>query len=200
MCKKALFFSLLIFSVVSFADVPVAVCPGKSGIEDSARFVYCGPAICKPNNDGTTATCEGCYQLVGENAGTLSCEARKPKGDNFISSFSARKEIVKGHKKQPLVFCKANEHSDTVYADCLDAHCTITDEKTRAASCQCKLIEMRQEGESFATEARSCATPDRCNAPKGYVLNGAPTPLVLPLLAAIEKTTGQAKSELTCHS
>lgn len=197
MCKQRMNLFILLFSVASFASATSIVCPGKSGFPASAKFVYCGPAVCKPNSDGSTATCKDCYQLVGENVGTLSCEERVPKGNNYISSFSARKSIVPGHEKQPIVFCDANKNADTIYADCLNAPCTVTDNKKKLATCQCTLVKM-EKGDSFATEARSCTIPDRCNAPKGYILNGAPSAIVLPMVATVAKVTGQSISDITC--
>ncbi len=208
MFKQGLFFLLLLFSALSFASTtsvpPVIVCPGNSGIANSAQFVYCGPAVCATNADGVTATCKGCYTLVGDNVGTLSCADRVPTTTNgvtnYISSFSARKVTVPGYTKQPLVFCEKNSNSDTIYADCLNALCTIIDKKTGESTCQCPLITMKK-GESFAMEARSCNTPNRCNAQtKGELLNGAPTPLVLPMIDAIEKETGQTSADLICSS
>ena len=225
MLKRGLFISLLFVSAVSFADAQI-VCPPPSQVQlavtsvdvknssladiknsltnvknSSAEFIYCGPAVCTPNTDSTTATCKGCYQMTGENIGTLSCEDRAPQKGVWTSSFSARKDIIPGLKKQPLIFCEANDKlSDQTYADCLDSKCTITNKVTGEASCQCNIVLM-QHGESFATEARSCATADKkCNAQPGYILNGAPTPIILPILAAAIKTTGQSLSDLTCIS
>jgi hypothetical protein len=177
-----------------YAGSAPIICPGNTApiVKASANFIYCGPAVCKPNSDGVTATCDGCYQMKGENLATLSCEARAPQADAWYSSFSAKKVLLPGEAKQPLVICDTNKPNvDATYADCLDSKCSVPDPKTGLSQCQCKL-ETVTKGVSYITQTHSCATENKCMAQKGEVLNGAPTALVAPLLAMIDKKTNEA--------
>lgn len=200
--KKALMTAavgLAFFAANSFA-APVTVCPGTSKDKSSADFVYCGPATCTANSDGKTATCNDCYHMTGQNLGTTSCEDRAPTAQGvYTSSFSMRKALLNGKKEQPVIVCDPAEGADNVYADCLNSLCTVTDSKTGLATCQCNLVQM-SKGKTFITQTRSCDAPNKCNAPSGTVLNGAPTTLVAPMLELITHKTSKSMSDLTCSS
>ena len=179
----------------------LTICPAKSGVPASANFVYCGPAVCKPDpNDPSKANCNDCYILKGENAGTTTCAERAPqlKDNIWTSSFTLRKDLDPTKGQQPVIFCDTSKGADTHYADCLNAKCQVTDKAKGLASCSCQVVDASSKAKTYATQARSCAAKNKCNAPKGYILNGAPTVAVSPLIALIAKKTNASVESLTC--
>ena len=195
----------LLFSSVCFSTPSIIECP-EPDYAQSSEFVYCGPAICTTNSDKTTATCNDCMILIGRNYGTTLCSSRIPTTNSsgqkvLISSFTPRTVNLPGVLQQPLVYCRyeGDGSTNTSYADCLGATCTVTDEHKKLASCTCNIVNLIK-GQSFATQTRSCASPNKCLAPSSSeLLNGTPSIIADSMLKTISLEQNSSPSDYTCN-
>lgn len=176
-----LFFLSALFALFALFSVQ-AIASNEKAIVCKQAYALCSAAKCIPDpRDSSHAICY-CDNYQGMSAGTISCEQRKPSTDKMgvkhvVSTFSFNNDNLTG------MTCP----SGTVWANCVNAPCTVDPTDSKKSICSCPLVN---KGETLVFGAK--CDKHTC---ENYYWSGALTSSHNFLGDALAKEAGKAKPQ-----